>query len=85
MYLSKVKAVLGKELSLENGSSVDGLEHNGKTNGFANGSHKDEDSGNITMGEDDSEAVKSPGAPKGKGGRRSKANSDSKSKFYCVF
>lgn len=80
-YISKVKALLGKELHLENGSHVDGAEQNGKMNGFTNGSHKDEDSEDVTMdSQEEEEAIKSPTAPKGKGGRRSKANSDSKSK-----
>lgn len=82
VYISKVKALLGKELHFENGSHVDGVEQNGKTNGFTNGSHKDEDSEDITMdGQGEEETVKSPTAPKGKGGRKSKANSDTKSKF----
>lgn len=78
-YITKVKALLGKELNLENGSHVEGVEQNGKTNGFTNGSHKDED---VTMDVPEEEvAIKSPTGPKGKGGRRSKANSDTKSKF----
>lgn len=82
VYITKVKALLGKELNLENGSHVDGVEQNGKTNGFTNGSHKDEDGEDATMDtQEDEEAVKSPTASKGKGGRRSKANSDTKSRF----
>ena len=69
--------MLGKELHLENGSHAADEEQNGKTNGFTNGSHKDEDGEDVTMEEE--EAVKSPTAAKGKGGRRSKANSDTKS------
>uniref|UniRef100_A0A672JJ28 DNA (cytosine-5)-methyltransferase n=1 Tax=Salarias fasciatus TaxID=181472 RepID=A0A672JJ28_SALFA len=69
VYISKVKALLGKELPLENG-----VEQNGRANGFSNGSHDDE-----TMGvQEEEEAVKSPTAAKGKGGRRSKSNSDTK-------
>lgn len=86
VYISKVKALLGKELNLENGAHADSLEQNGKTNGFTNGSHKDEDSEAVTMDvQEEEEAVKSPTAPKGKGGRRSKANSDTKSKFETTF
>lgn len=88
VYISKVKALLGKELHLENGSHVDDVEQNGKTNGFTNGSHKDEDSEDVTMdAQEEEEAVKSPTASKGKGGRRSKANSDTKSKldFLSMF
>lgn len=88
VYISKVKALLGKELHLENGSHVDDVEQNGKTNGFTNGSHKDEDSEDVTMdAQEEEEAVKSPTGPKGKGGRRSKANSDTKSKldFLSIF
>lgn len=88
VYISKVKTLLGKELHIENGSHADGTEQNGKTNGFTNGSHKDEDSEEVTMDvqeEEDEEAVKSPTAPKGKGGRRSKGNSDPKSKFETSY
>lgn len=82
VYISKVKALLGNELHHENGSPVDGVEQNGKKNGFTNGSHKDEDGENATMDvQEDEEAVKSPTASKGKGGRRSKTNSDTKSMF----
>lgn len=56
------------------------MDQNGKSNGFTNGSHKDEE--DVTMDvEEEEEAIKSPTAPKGKGGRRSKANSDNKSKL----
>ena len=79
VYISKVKALLGKELHLENG-----VEQNGKTNGFTNGSHKEENSEDVTMDEEE-EAVKSPTASKGKGGRKSKANSDTKSKYLITF
>uniref|UniRef100_A0A7N6AUH6 DNA (cytosine-5)-methyltransferase n=1 Tax=Anabas testudineus TaxID=64144 RepID=A0A7N6AUH6_ANATE len=80
-YITKVKALLVKELNLENGSHVDGVEQNGKTNGFTNGSHKHEDGVDVTMDvQEEEEAIKSPTGPKGKGGRRSKANSDTKSK-----
>ena len=86
VYISKVKTLLGKELHLENGSHVDGVEQNGKSNGFTNGSHKEE-ADDVAMGSQEEEeeeeleaAVKSPTASKGKGGRRSKGNSDTKSK-----
>lgn len=82
VYISKVKALLGKELHLENGSHVDGVEQNGKTNGLTNGSHKAEEAEDVSMDVlEEEEAVKSPTAPKGKVGRRSKANSDAKSQF----
>lgn len=85
VYISKVKALLGKELHLENGSHVDGVEQNGKMNGFTNGSHKD-DGEDVTMDvQEEEEAVKSPTASKGKGGRKSKANSDTKSKFQTSY
>uniref|UniRef100_A0A667WAZ9 DNA (cytosine-5)-methyltransferase n=1 Tax=Myripristis murdjan TaxID=586833 RepID=A0A667WAZ9_9TELE len=79
-YLSKVKALLGKELCVENGSHFGGTEQNGKTNGFTtNGSHKDEDGGDVTMDiQEEADAMKSPSAPKGKSGRRSKADSETK-------
>uniref|UniRef100_A0A667WJL7 DNA (cytosine-5)-methyltransferase n=1 Tax=Myripristis murdjan TaxID=586833 RepID=A0A667WJL7_9TELE len=81
-YLSKVKALLGKELCVENGSHFGGTEQNGKTNGFTtNGSHKDEDGGDVTMDiQEEADAMKSPSAPKGKSGRRSKADSETKSR-----
>uniref|UniRef100_A0A8C7XGV9 DNA (cytosine-5)-methyltransferase n=1 Tax=Oryzias sinensis TaxID=183150 RepID=A0A8C7XGV9_9TELE len=68
VYISKVKALLGKELHLEKDVEV------GKTNGFSNGSHEDEQD-EEAMGTDD---VKSPPPSKGKAGRRSKSNGDSK-------
>lgn len=85
VYISKVKALLGKELHLENGSHVDGVEQNGKMNGFTNGSHKDDGEDVIMDVQEEEEAVKSPTAPKGKGGRKSKANSDTKSKFQTSY
>lgn len=81
-----MKALLGKELHLENGSHADG-EQNGKTNGLSNGSHKEEGEDatmDVQEGEEAEEAVKSPTASKGKGGRKSKGNSDSKSMFVCL-
>lgn len=84
VYISKVKAVLGKELHLENGSHSDDAEKNGKTNGFSNGSHKDEHDEDVTMSVQEEESVKSPTSSKGKGGRRSKANSDTKSTFKSL-
>lgn len=80
IYISKVKALLGKELHLE--KDVDDVEQNGKTNGSSNGSQKDENTEDVTMDvQEEEEAVKSPTASKGKGGRKSKANSDTKSTF----
>ena len=85
VYISKVKALLEKELHVENGSHVDGVEQNGKTNGLTNGSHNEEEVEDVTMDMlEGEEAVKSPTAPKGKGGRRSKANSDGKSQFLLL-
>lgn len=70
VYISKVKTLLGKELHHENGSS----------NGYTNGSHKEGDGEDAGMDvQEEEEAMKSPTASKGKGGRRSKANSDTKS------
>lgn len=82
-YISKVKALLGNELCLENGSHADGTKQNGKTNGFStNGSHKDEDGGDEAMDvHKEADALKSPTVSKGKGGRKSKADSDAKSKL----
>lgn len=65
-----MKALLGKELHLENGNS----------NGYTNGTHKDGDGEDANMDvQEEEEAMKSPTASKGKGGRKSKANSDTKS------
>lgn len=70
VYISKVKALLGKELHLENGNS----------NGYTNGSHKDGDGEEANMDvQEEEEAMKSPTASKVKGGRRSKSSSDTKS------
>lgn len=81
-YLSKVKALLGRELCVENGSHVDGVEQNGKTNGAAtNGSHEGEGAMDT---HEDAEAMKSPSAPKGKGGRKSKTDSEPKSKLNWI-
>lgn len=87
VYISKVKGLLGKELNLENGSHLDAVEQNGKANGVKNGSVKEEKSEDVSMDsqEDEEEAVKSPTAPKGKSGRRSKANSDTKSKSVVIY
>lgn len=69
-YISKVKTLLGKELHHENGNS----------NGYTNGSYTDGNGEDAVMGvQEEEEAMKSPTASKGKGGRRSKANSDTKS------
>lgn len=72
---------------MENGSHFGGTEQNGKTNGFTtNGSHKDEDGGDVTMDiQEEADAMKSPSAPKGKSGRRSKADSETKSRVKRVF
>lgn len=81
-----MKALLGKELCRENGSCVDDVKQNGKANGFANGSHKDkkEEDGNVTMDTEEEEA-KSPPASKGKGGRKSKGSTDTKSESETWF
>uniref|UniRef100_A0A8C7CI06 DNA (cytosine-5)-methyltransferase n=1 Tax=Oncorhynchus kisutch TaxID=8019 RepID=A0A8C7CI06_ONCKI len=86
-YLSKVKALLGRELCVENGSHGDVVAQNcknGKTNGSAaNGdSHKKEDE-EVIMDTKEADAMKSPSAPKGKGGRKSKSDSEPKSSFLC--
>uniref|UniRef100_A0A673YB15 DNA (cytosine-5)-methyltransferase n=1 Tax=Salmo trutta TaxID=8032 RepID=A0A673YB15_SALTR len=87
-YLSKVKALLGRELCVENGSHGDVVEQNcknGKTNGSAvNGdSHKEEDEEGI-MDTKEADVMKSPSAPKGKGGRKSKSDSEPKSDCYII-
>lgn len=63
---------MGKELHLEDDTQA------GKTNGFSNGSHEDEQE-EEAMGADD---VKSPPASKGKAGRKVKSNGDSKSRRF---
>lgn len=68
---------------MENGSHGDVVEQNcknGKTNGSAaNGdSHKEEDEDGI-MDTKEADAMKSPSAPKGKGGRKSKSDFEPKS------
>uniref|UniRef100_W5MKZ4 DNA (cytosine-5)-methyltransferase n=1 Tax=Lepisosteus oculatus TaxID=7918 RepID=W5MKZ4_LEPOC len=83
-YLSKVKALLGRELCLENGSS----ELNGQANGCAeNGAHgaSDEDCGprngqgaEGTVEAREEEGLKSPSTGKPRGGRRSKTEGDTK-------
>uniref|UniRef100_A0A8C5CVZ0 DNA (cytosine-5)-methyltransferase n=1 Tax=Gadus morhua TaxID=8049 RepID=A0A8C5CVZ0_GADMO len=79
-YLSKVKALLVRELSQStNGEGVNG--QSGKTNGLAtNGSHKGEEDAEVTMDtQEEAAPLKSPTAAKGKNGRKSKSDSDSKS------
>uniref|UniRef100_A0A8C3AVR0 DNA (cytosine-5)-methyltransferase n=1 Tax=Cyclopterus lumpus TaxID=8103 RepID=A0A8C3AVR0_CYCLU len=56
VYISKVKALLGKELCLENGSHGDSVEQNGKTNG----SHKDKVSEDVTMDVQEEEEATPP-------------------------
>uniref|UniRef100_A0A8C5HDQ3 DNA (cytosine-5)-methyltransferase n=1 Tax=Gouania willdenowi TaxID=441366 RepID=A0A8C5HDQ3_GOUWI len=77
-YITKVKALLGKELHHENGSHADGAELNGKTNGFTNGSHKEEEEEDDSAAMVSQEEVKTPTTTKAKGGRKSKTNSDTK-------
>ena len=54
---------------------------NGKTNGLAtNGSHKGEEDEEVTMDtQEEAAPLKSPAAAKGKNGRKSKTDSDTKS------
>lgn len=82
-----MKALLGKELHRENGSCVDDVKQNGKANGFTNGSHEDkkDEDGNVTMDTQEEEAVKSPPASKGKGGRKSKGSTDTMSESETWF
>lgn len=80
-YLSKVKALLGEELCVENGSHADSPKLNGQSNGVTeNGSHGEEDGATGAMEtEGEGEAVKSSSAPKARGGRKSKTEADAKS------
>ncbi|KAG5832794.1 hypothetical protein ANANG_G00294920 [Anguilla anguilla] len=79
-YLSKVKALLGRELCVENGSHDDGPKLNGQSNGVTeNGSHGEEDPVTGAMEtEGEGGAAKSASAPKARGGRKSKAEGDPK-------
>lgn len=88
-YLSKVKALLGQELSLENGSHSDKDKANGRANGFVeNGSHVDDNAEETCMdAEEGSVSLKSPSTTKARGGRRSKADGEPKSKSgapWCI-
>ncbi|RXN04401.1 DNA (cytosine-5)-methyltransferase 1-like protein [Labeo rohita] len=78
VYTSEVKAVLKKALGVV--KEDEGKEQNGHSNGFSeNGSHKDDGEQEGAMDtQEDGEAIKSPSAPKGRGGRRSKADSEPK-------
>lgn len=81
VYTSEVKAVLKKALGVV--KEDEGKEQNGHSNGFSeNGSHKDDGEQEGAMDtQEDGEAIKSPSAPKGRGGRRSKADSEPKSEL----
>lgn len=85
VYTSEVKAVLKKALGLGKDGSGDGAEQNGHSNGFSeNGSPKDNGEKEGAMdAQEEGETVKSPSTSKGRGGRRSKADSEPKSEFYC--
>uniref|UniRef100_A0A8B9R729 DNA (cytosine-5)-methyltransferase n=1 Tax=Astyanax mexicanus TaxID=7994 RepID=A0A8B9R729_ASTMX len=80
VYTSEVKAVLKKALALGKDVQSDGVEQNGHSNGISeNGSHKGngEKEGDMDA-EEEGDAIKSPSTTKGKGGRRSKADSEPK-------
>lgn len=76
-----MKAVLKKVLSLGKEGHGDGAEQNGHSNGFSeNGSHKDNCEKERAMEtQDQGETLKSPSTSKGRGGRRSKVDSELKS------
>lgn len=76
-----MKAILKKALGVV--KVDDGAEQNGHSNGFPeNGSLKDDGEQEGAMDtQEDGDAVKSPSAPKGRGGRRSKADSEPKSEL----
>lgn len=77
-----MKAILKKALGVV--KVDDGVEQNGHSNGFAeNGSHKDNGEQDGAMDtQEEGDAIKSPSAPKGRGGRRSKADSEPKSELH---
>lgn len=79
--MSEVKAMLKKALGVV--KEDEGVEQNGHSNGFSeNGSHKDEGEQEGAMDtQEEGDAIKSPSAPKGRGGRRSKADSEPKSEL----
>lgn len=75
-----MKAVLKKVLSLGKEGHGDGVEQNGHSNGFSeNGSHKDNGKKGVMEAQEQGETMKSPSTSKGRGGRRSKADSEPKS------
>lgn len=80
--MSEVKAVLKKALGVV--KEGDGVEQNGHLNGFSeNGSHKDDGEQEGAMDtQEEGDAIKSPSAPKGRGGRRSKADSEAQSELH---
>lgn len=77
-----MKTILKKALGVV--KVDDGVEQNGHSNGFSeNGSHKDDGEQEGAMDtQEDGDAIKSPSAPKGRGGRRSKADSEPKSELH---
>uniref|UniRef100_A0A672RNF0 DNA (cytosine-5)-methyltransferase n=1 Tax=Sinocyclocheilus grahami TaxID=75366 RepID=A0A672RNF0_SINGR len=81
VYTSEVKAVLKKALGVV--KEDEGVEQNGHSNSFSeNGSHKDDGEQEGAMDtREEGDAMKSPSAPKGRGGRRSKADSEPKSEL----
>lgn len=76
-----MKAVLKKALGLGKEGHGDGAEQNGHSNGFSeNGSHEDNSEKEGAMEtQEEEETIKSPSTSKGRGGRRSKADSEPKS------
>lgn len=82
-----MKAVLKKALGLGKEGRSDGAEQNGHSNGFSeNGSHKDNCENEAAMEtREEAEPIKSPSTSKGRGGRRSKADSEPKSESQLSF
>lgn len=79
--MSEVKVVLKKALGVV--KEDEEVDQNGHSNGFSeNGSHKDEGEQERAMDtQEEGDAIKSPSAPKARGGRRSKADSEPKSEL----
>uniref|UniRef100_A0A6Q2Z553 DNA (cytosine-5)-methyltransferase n=1 Tax=Esox lucius TaxID=8010 RepID=A0A6Q2Z553_ESOLU len=82
-YLSKVKALLGRELHVENGLHVDGVEQNGKTNGSTENGKEERQEETMDV-QDEADVLKSPSAPKSKGVRKSKSDSEPKISLFSL-
>lgn len=70
-----------KALGLEKDDQSNSVEQNGHSNGISeNGSHTESEEKEGAMEtQEEGDTVKSPSAPKGRSGRRSKADSEPKS------